>query len=110
MAGSLNEQRWMALPLIEQMANIGSEVGRSAKWLAKGKKSLADGAFERALDLFDLTIEYGRLGQKARSQLLREICRMREYYAQGYTTCDMKSLTLLEKDFNHYAIACRSNH
>ena len=107
MAAILNEDRWKSLPLVEQMANIGSEVGRSAKWLSKGKKEMAEGAFYRALDLFDLTIKYGRSGQKSRPQLLRELCRTRESYVQAYISSDNKTLALLEKDFNHYALACR---
>lgn len=45
---------------MDQMANIGSEVGRAGKWLAKGKSQLADGAFSRGLDLIDVTIKVGR--------------------------------------------------
>lgn len=39
---TLDENRWASMSLAEQMANIGSEVGRSAKWLSKGKMTMAD--------------------------------------------------------------------
>ena len=31
-SGRLNDERWKSMPFVEQMANIGSEVGRTAKW------------------------------------------------------------------------------
>lgn len=58
-----DETRWASMSFMDQMANIGSEVGRTAKWISKGKQSMAEGAFIRALDLFDLTIKYARLGR-----------------------------------------------
>ena len=59
---TVNRERWASLSLAEQMANIGSEVGRSAKWLTKNKPDLAEGAFNRATELMDLTLDYGRQG------------------------------------------------
>ncbi|MCL2057799.1 MAG: hypothetical protein FWH01_01905 [Oscillospiraceae bacterium] len=43
----VNLDKWASLSLVEQMANIGSEVGRAIK--------SRDGAIERALDLFSAT-------------------------------------------------------
>ena len=40
------------MPLMEQMANIGSEVGRARKRLGKDKPQLAVVAFCRALELW----------------------------------------------------------
>ena len=34
---TVSENRWHTLPLAEQMANIGSEVGRATKWQNKGR-------------------------------------------------------------------------
>lgn len=36
----LENGRWSEMPFVEQMANIGSEVGRTAKWKIKGKTTL----------------------------------------------------------------------
>ena len=49
----IDTERWKSLSLFEQMANTGSEVGRTGKWVEKGNGQLAEGAFLRALDLMD---------------------------------------------------------
>jgi len=73
---SLAEGRWLELSFFEQMANIGSEVERSIKWKEKGKKEYFEKSFERAMELFDLTIEDKRnLGR------LKEIIRAKEFFA-----------------------------
>jgi len=54
------------------MANVGSEVHRTISWREKDKK-LSKLAFERALELLDLTIE----DPKNKSKLV-ELCRLRE--------------------------------
>ena len=39
-----NMERWAEMPFIVQMANIGSEVGRTFKWKRKGNENMAKGA------------------------------------------------------------------
>ncbi len=94
--------KWAALTLAEQMGNIGSEVSRSLKAKQLGNEKRFQGAFERALELFDLTIavtkEPGRL---------REICRAREEYCDyflghEYHTDPAKMLKYYD-DFASYA-------
>lgn len=48
---------WHKYPITYQMGNIGSEVSRSLKWTKKGNKKRAATAIDRALELFDFTIE-----------------------------------------------------
>ena len=48
---------WLSRPITYQMGNIGSEVSRALKWMQKGNKERADKAIDRALELFDFTIE-----------------------------------------------------
>lgn len=103
----LDENRWASISLAEQMANIGSEVGRSMKWLIKDKPSLADGAYLRALDLFDLTIKYGRLSSSDRGPFLKEICRARDLYNESFLAKDFDSLSYLDKYFSQFALICR---
>ena len=103
----LDETRWASISLAEQMANIGSEVGRSMKWLVKDKSSLAEGAYLRALDLFDLTIKYGRLSSPGRGAFLKEICRARDLYNESFITKDIESLSYLDKYFAQFALICR---
>lgn len=69
----LAEGRWAKMSLMEQMANIGSEVGRAAAWKKKNNKEYCQKAFERALELIDLT-----LATTSGYQRLKEIARTRE--------------------------------
>ena len=48
---------WLGKSIAYQMGNIGSEVSRSLKWSVKGNQARADKAIDRALELFDFTIE-----------------------------------------------------
>ena len=74
---SLAEGRWQKMSLAEQLANIGSEVGRATKWQGKDEKTF-DGAVARALELFDLTLEDPRW--RGRSL---EIGRLKEVFCDG---------------------------
>lgn len=68
----LSPTRWFKMSIFEQMANIGSEVYRAISWREKDKK-LSKGAFWRALELIDLTVE-----DPKNKKRLKEILRMRE--------------------------------
>lgn len=65
--------RWSDLTLSEQLANIGSEVGRAMRAKASGNASRMTAAIERALELFDLSLADVRWRGRR-----REICRARE--------------------------------
>lgn len=97
--------RWFKLSLIEQMANIGSEVFRMIKWKKKNAE-YARLAFERALELLDLTIK----DPKNREQL-GEITRTREVLADFYFENSYQSS---EKSWHNYFYsfnyAARLNH
>jgi len=64
--------RWQKLNFFEQMANIGSEIFRTISWRAKNKE-YSERAFERALELLDLTIADAKNVKR-----LRELVRLRE--------------------------------
>jgi len=64
---------WAKLSLMEQMANIGSEVERTISWRNKKNYDYSKRAFERALELLDLTIENPK-----RKSCLKELLRLRE--------------------------------
>lgn len=104
----LDSDRWRGMSFLEQMANIGSEVGRTSKWIQKGNKQLAEGAFCRSLDLIDLTLEYGRAGLESRRSMLYELCRMREYFCKAYLESDTDALAYLNKYCSYFAVAFRS--
>jgi len=65
--------RWGKLPFLEQMANIGSEVERALKWRSKKNDLYCKQAFERALELIDLTLDSAK-----GFPCLKETARMRE--------------------------------
>jgi hypothetical protein len=70
--------RWQTFTLVEQMANIGSEVGRALAWRERNP-AIAGRAFERALELLDLT-----LGDPKHRGRLRELSRLRETLADFF--------------------------
>lgn len=54
---TLAEGRWAQMSLAEQMLNIGSEISRANKWMAKGNDTHCKNAAYRALELISLTID-----------------------------------------------------
>jgi hypothetical protein len=62
--------RWFELPLMEQLAHVGSEIERTMRWQSKGNTEYTRRAFERALELLDLTMA----DAKHRSRLSRRSC------------------------------------
>ncbi len=71
--------RWQALTFFEQMANVGSEVERAIKWRNRGNAEYGRMAFERALELLDLTLDHAT----SRSRL-KELARVREMLADYF--------------------------
>ncbi len=70
--------RWFELSLVEQMANIGSEIERTIAWRGRNEKNSAT-AFDRGLELLDLTIADPRHRRR-----LRELTRLREVLADYF--------------------------
>ena len=102
---SAAQGRWLEFSLLEQLANIGSEVGRTRQWQGKDEEKFQR-AGERSLELFDLTLEDPRW----KGGRLREIARARELFCdalsggKAYAT----SLEDLEKYFDQFAFAARN--
>jgi hypothetical protein len=71
--------RWFGMPLCVQLANVGSEVVRTMRWRGAGHADCSRRAFERALELLDLTIA----DAKNRTRL-RELTRLREALADYF--------------------------
>lgn len=71
--------RWQTMRFVDQMANIGSEIERSISWRGKGRPDYGERAFERALELLDLTVADPR--NRGR---LRELLRVREALADYF--------------------------
>jgi len=96
--------RWGQFSLAEQLANVGSEVGRMLRWRGRDER-LMTGAFERALELLDLTLADRRWRDR-----LREIARARELLCDAAAGGREYGTTLDELDryFLAFAVAARS--
>jgi hypothetical protein len=71
--------RWRTLSLAEQLANVGSEVERAIRWWEAKRPERFRGALDRALELFDLTVQDPRWAGHRRREILRvreEFCRL----------------------------------
>lgn len=100
---TLASGRWHRLSLLEQLGNIGSEVSRALRWKERDTK-LFFGAIERALELFDLTLNDSRWKgrrweiARAREVLLDAVSGGKEYKS---------SLEDLVRYFDQFAYAAR---
>jgi hypothetical protein len=72
--------RWDELSLVEQMANIGSEVERAISWRQKGNDEYSRKAFERALELLSLSIE-DKKNRRRLKELVRNYEVLVDYFA-----------------------------
>ena len=80
--------RWFKLSLMEQLANIGSDVGRALQWRAKDDLETSKQAFYRALELIDFTV----IDPKNKGHL-REVLRMREFLADYFVGSNQYGFT-----------------
>jgi hypothetical protein len=70
---------WKKKTFLEQMANIGSEVYRAINWRNKENEEYAQLAFERSLELFDLS-----KNSKLTYPQYKELLRMREIWVDFF--------------------------
>lgn len=75
----MSKRRWFELRFIEQMANVGAEIGRTINWKKKKDKPSAQSAFYRALELLLLT----KTDPKNKTRL-KEVCRLNEMLVDWY--------------------------
>lgn len=103
---NLTQEKWNTFPLLEQMGNIGSEVGRAIKWRSQGKEEKSQAALCRGLELFDLTVD----DPKNRSRL-KEVLRSREAFLDFFVGDNEYHSTAeqWEKYFLAFAIAARTS-
>lgn len=98
--------RWKQMPFVEQMANIGSEVERAMNWRAKKNDDYSRQAFERALELTDLTLECASGFPR-----IKEIARMREALVDSFWGSNQFKSTddLWRKYFFNFTYLARKN-
>lgn len=99
--------RWRKFSFLEQMANIGSEVERAIKWKNKNNSQYSRMAFERTLELLDLTVE----NEKDKNHL-KELLRLREALADYFVFENIygSSDEKWHNYFYAFSFAARINH
>lgn len=103
----LEDGRWFTFSIYEQLGNVGSEFERAARAFERGDHERFEKAFERMLELLDLTVEDPKWRTYHR---LRELLRLRE------EVCDVfhgnaiigTSVETLKKYFLYFGIAARA--
>ncbi len=95
--------KWQKLSLAEQLGNIGSEVLRASR---NKDENILSGPAERALELFDLTLDDPRWSGR-----YMEISRAREVFCDAVYGGKLygSSLKDLVPYFDNFAIAARKN-
>ena len=98
--------RWSQLKFIEQMANIGSEVERALNWQAKHNADYSQKAYERALELLDLTLDCSMNFAR-----LKEVARVREAVVDYFSGTNQftSTETSWRRYFSRFAYAARRN-
>lgn len=96
--------KWSSLSLIEQLANIGSEVSRAVSAHEAGRLERRDAAVDRGLELFDLTATDDRW----RGARRREVLRAREEFCALFWGHELgRDAASLNRYFFHFALAAR---
>ena len=103
----LSDGRWSKLPFIEQMANIGSEVERALSWKTKNNTAYSQKAYERALELVDLTLDCAISPPR-----LKELARVREAIVDYFSGSNqfMSTESSWRKYFSGFTYAVRRNY
>lgn len=98
--------KWQRLSLVEQLAHVGSEVSRAIAWKEKSPQD-SQLAFERALELLDLTVE-----DPKNKYRLKEILRVRSALVDYFMGNNEFGST--DEKWNNYflgfACAARNTH
>ncbi|MBI2984996.1 MAG: hypothetical protein HYY50_05240 [Candidatus Kerfeldbacteria bacterium] len=99
---SLAAGRWQSMTLAEQLGNVGSEVYRARRWQTKDRASFQN-AFERMLELMDLTITDPRWRRRGELSRVREV--LCDYFMGGnsYRT----EPDSLQAYFDQFAVVAR---
>jgi len=97
--------RWETLTLAEQLGNAGADVGRAIRAREEGDQGRFTAAFDRALELLDLTLVDSRWS----GPRIRELARTREVVCDFLAGDNVygSSPELLDNYFLAFAIAAR---
>jgi len=100
----LEAGRWNRMGLMEQLANVGSEISRASGWKKKENEIHAQKSFDRALELMDLTIR-----NSPRYSATKELCRAREEMCKHFYDSNTEDFEKLNRYFFPFALAARKN-
>lgn len=104
-------ETWRKMSLVEQMANIGSEVERAMNWKEKNNQKFSEKAFFRALELFDLTLSCFTNSQKYTLATKTEVARSKELFADFFWADNQYNSTResWQKYFKQFNYLARKN-
>ncbi len=97
--------RWGRMTILEQMGNIGVEVGRAIKAKRNGDNDLMIGAIDRTLDLFNATTE---ILISDKSLRVKEVLRAEDQFLSLFFDDNFKDADKLDDYFMQYALAARN--
>lgn len=75
----LAPERWFRFTLMEQLANVGTDVARAISFKNRNRMEDSRMAFERSLELIDLTV-----ADPKNRKRLKEVLRVREAWVDYY--------------------------
>ena len=93
---------WITRPITYQMGNIGSEVSRALKWTKKGNRARADKAIDRALELFDFTIEANAKNHARLTEILKAREEFCDYFFGG--NCQQTDPARVQKYYDGFVM------
>ncbi len=88
---NLDQNKWITFSRDQQLLMIANELNRAKNWVKKGDKKEIKSAYERALELLDLTISV--INKKS---MLKELLRFREILSSEYLAPKMDT-NIIEK-------------
>jgi hypothetical protein len=110
----IDRERWARFGIIDQMGNIGSEVGRSINAWKSGNEKRFYSAVERGVDLFEATVEVTLTQPKSvqRSRRLRKILAARDRYLRLFFDgpFDPEEAASVDRYFMRFAMVARAGH
>ena len=103
----LSSGRWFTLTLCQQLANVGSEVERTMSWRKKGNEEYSQKAFERALELLNLTLSDVKNAHRS-----KELARLYEALVDCFASDNryQSSDILWQHYFAPFSFAVRSRY
>ncbi|MDR1541837.1 MAG: hypothetical protein LBU32_28425 [Clostridiales bacterium] len=103
---------WAKCTIVEQLGNIGSEVGRAIKAKRESMPDRMEGAINRALDLFSATVEVliRDKGNMQNHYRAREVLLARDQFLSLFCGGDFQDADKVESYFMNFAYMARMKH